>query len=161
IEPNNGQRDPKPKRHTAKLCRARTRQAIVNALASGDSKRAIARQLGVSNNTVTAVAAQEWEQVAARKYRIAGQAERAATRAFDELNQRLDAPNQISTQLLIPIAGMSVDKMLSLRGDSALTIRHEHTHRLTDEDIIAFAVARAQKPAREHVVEAEALPKTH
>ena len=33
----------RPKRHNAKLCPFPTRQRIVNALANGDSKRAIAR----------------------------------------------------------------------------------------------------------------------
>ena len=72
IEPNNGVSlsEPhrhKPKRHNAKLCPFAIRQRIVNGLANGDSKRAIARALRVSNNTVTAIAEQEWQQVAARK----------------------------------------------------------------------------------------------
>src|SRR5262249_11360009 len=108
-QPNNGQRDhPKPKRYTAKFLSFASRERIVNALANGDSQRAIARNLRVSPNTVSVVAEQEWTRVEARKRRIAAQAERAATRAFDELNQRLDAPKGISTQLLVPITGMSV-----------------------------------------------------
>jgi len=58
---------PKPKRHNAKLCRLAIRERIVNALADGDSHRAIARSLRVSPNTVTAVAEQEWKLVDARK----------------------------------------------------------------------------------------------
>ena len=54
---------PKPKRHNAKLCPLVIRERIINALAAGDSKRAIARALRVSNNTVTAVADQEWQRV--------------------------------------------------------------------------------------------------
>src|SRR6516225_268670 len=74
-EPNNGEslsgkRPFTPKRHNAKLCRFTVRQQIVNALANGDSKRAIARGLRVSNNTVTAIAEQEWQQVESRKERI-------------------------------------------------------------------------------------------
>jgi hypothetical protein len=42
-----------PKRHNATLCPFAIRQRIVNALANGDPKRAIARGFRVSNNTVT------------------------------------------------------------------------------------------------------------
>ena len=79
------------KRHNATLCPFAIRQRIVNALANGDSKRAIARGFRVSNNTVTAIAEQEWQQVEARKARIAAQCEAVATKAFDQLNDRLDA----------------------------------------------------------------------
>jgi DNA-binding NarL/FixJ family response regulator len=61
IESNNGESLSRahrlnPKRHNAKLCPFAIRQRIVNALANGDSKRAIARALRVSNNTVAAIA---------------------------------------------------------------------------------------------------------
>jgi DNA-binding NarL/FixJ family response regulator len=61
----------------------------VNALANGDSKRAIARALRVSNNTVTAVAEQEWQQVEARKERLAAQAERNALMAGEQIAEAL------------------------------------------------------------------------
>ena len=92
-ESNNGQysaltlAQPKAKRHNAKLCPLAIRERIVNALAAGDSQRAIARHLRASPNTVRAVAEEEWRQVDTRKARIAAQAERAATKAFDLLNQ--------------------------------------------------------------------------
>jgi hypothetical protein len=135
IQPNNVQ-DPaftraqrKPKRHNAKLCPLAIRERIINALATGDSKRAIARELRVSNNTVTAVAEQEWRQVEARKMRIAAQAERAATKAFDLLNQKLDSDgDKITVNQLVPIAGVSVDKLLALRGDLSIVARVEHVH---------------------------------
>src|SRR5438309_840983 len=120
IDANNGQdgfaaapalRDTqrKPKRHNAKLCPLVIRERIVNALAAGDSKRAIARALRVSNNTVAAVAQQEWQRVETRKARIAAQAERAATRAFDRINDKLDSPDNIPLNVLVPVAGVSVD----------------------------------------------------
>ena len=93
---------PKPKRHNAKLCPLAIRERIINALAAGDSKRAIARTLRVSNNTVTAVAEQEWQQVEARKARIAAQAERAATKAFDRINKKLDSHDDIPAQYSCP-----------------------------------------------------------
>ena len=89
-ESNNGEslspsRRLAPKRHNAKLCPFAIRQRIVNALANGDSIRAIARALQVSNNTVVAIRDQDWQQVAARKERIAAQAELGATEAGDRL----------------------------------------------------------------------------
>jgi DNA-binding NarL/FixJ family response regulator len=99
-DPNNGQSlsqpdRAKPKRHNAKHCPFAIRERIVNALANGDSKRAIARALRVSNNTVTAVAEQEWQQVESRKARIAAQAEQAATRAVDRINNKLNSSDDI------------------------------------------------------------------
>ena len=121
-EADNGQvsaltlAQPKPKRHNAKLCSLAIRERIVNALAAGDSQAAIARALQVSRNTVSAVAEQEWRKVEQRKARIAAQAERAATKAFDLLNQKLDSDgDKITVNQLVPIAGVSVDKLLALR----------------------------------------------
>src|SRR6516165_7342710 len=112
---------PKPKCHNAKHCSLVKRERIVNALANGDSHRAIARSLRVSPNTVRAVAEEEWRQVDARKARIAAQAERAATKAFDLLNQKLEHKD-VPLNLLVPVFGVSVDKALALRGDSQLRI---------------------------------------
>jgi hypothetical protein len=106
---------PRPKRHNAKHCPDAVRERIVNALANGDSKRAIARSLRVSNNTVTAVAEQQWQQVDARKQRIVAQCERNATLAADQLAERL-ATEKLSANQLVPVFGVSVDKMLALTG---------------------------------------------
>jgi hypothetical protein len=136
-QPNNGQdgfpatppgAQPKPKRHNAKYCSLVIRESIINSLAAGDSKRAIARALRVSNNTVFAVAEQEWQRVETRKARIAAQAERAATCAFDRINQKLDSPDDIPLNILVPVAGVSVDKLLALRGDPGMVQRIEHVH---------------------------------
>jgi hypothetical protein len=129
-EPNNGQDPfanrivtsaPKLKRHNSKLC-------PLVILAAGDSKRSIAKTLRVSNNTVTAVAEQHWQQVETRKARIAAQAERAATRAFDRINYKLDSPDDIPLNILVPVAGVSVDKLIALRGDPSIVARIEHAH---------------------------------
>ena len=103
------------KRHNAKHCPFAIRERIVNALANGDSKRAIARALRVSNNTVTAIAEQEWQQVDTRKQRIVAQCERNATLAADQLAERLET-EKLSANQLVPVFGVSVDKMLALTG---------------------------------------------
>ncbi|HEU5313497.1 MAG TPA: helix-turn-helix domain-containing protein [Candidatus Udaeobacter sp.] len=132
---------PKPKRHNGKHCSFADRQRIINGLANGDSKRAIARQLRVSNNTVTAVAEQEWQQVEARKQRLAAQAERNALLAGEQIAEAL-AQRKYAPSALVPVYGVSLDKALALRGDAGLTIRHQHEwHEITDDDIIAYAVA--------------------
>src|SRR5438477_11052954 len=107
-----------PKRHNGKHCPLAVRR-IVNALANGDSKRAIARGLRVSNNTVTAIAEQEWQQVDARKQRIVAQCERNATLAADQLAERLET-EKLSANQLVPVFGVSVDKMLALTGQLPL-----------------------------------------
>ena len=145
VELNNGQREPfKLRRHTAKHCPFLTQQEIVNALANGDSIRAIARALHVSNNTVVAIQNQEWQQVAARKERLAAQAERNALMAGEQIAEALEQ-RKYPPSALVPVYGVSIDKALSLRGDSPLNIHHTHTHRLTDDDILAFAVARSKR----------------
>ena len=49
--------------------------------------------------TVRVIADQEWAQVSARKGRIAAQAERAATKAFDLLTQKLDSDGDKITEI--------------------------------------------------------------
>ena len=52
-------------------------------------------------------------------------------------------------------AGIATDKLLALSGDQALTIRHEHFHEITKDDIVAFAIARSkrnQKPIDAEIV---------
>jgi hypothetical protein len=156
-ETNNGQascaytRATKPKRHNAKLCSLAIRERIVNALANGDSQRAIARHLKVSPLTVRAIAEQEWEQVEARKGRIAAQAERLATKALDLLNQKLDKDGEkITVNQLVPIAGVAVDKLLALRSDGQLRIAfdqpHQHIHAHIRDDLpLSEILARLPK----------------
>ena len=125
-----------PKRHNAKFCPFAIRQRVVSALANGDSKRAIARALRVSNNTVTAIAEQEWQQVAARKQRLAAQWEQIATKAVDQLNDHLDS-SKLPPNSLVPIAGVATDKLLSLSGDPAFTQIQQNLHlHLQSHDIV-------------------------
>jgi hypothetical protein len=147
----------KPKRHNAKLCPFPVRQGIVNALANGDSIRAISRTLHVSNNTVVAVQEQEWQQVATRKARLAAQWEQVATKAVDQLNDHLNA-STLPPNALVPIAGVATDKLLALRGDACLTLRHEHDVRITDDDIVAFAV-HLSKRRRDASLQQETPPR--
>jgi hypothetical protein len=147
---------PKPKRHNAKFCPLAIRERIVNALAAGDPHRAIARAFRISNNTVAAVAEQEWRQVESRKARIAAQAERAATKAYERINQKLDSPDDIPLNLLVVAAGVSVDKLLALRGDPSLIARIdvEHTHTFNvfelfnryHQDTLKIIEAKAEQP---------------
>jgi len=132
VERNNDHREhPKPKRHNAKLCPLVIRERIVNALAAGDSQRAIARHLRVSPNTVRAVAEEEWKQVDARKARIAAQSERNATRAAELIAEKLER-GDVPLNVLVPVYGVSVDKALALRGEAQLRIAfdqpHQHIH---------------------------------
>jgi predicted transcriptional regulator len=164
-EPNNGQSlslpvYPKPKQHNAKRCALVIRQRIVTALAQGDSQRSIARALRVSPSTVSAVAAQEWEQVETRKQRLAAQAERSATLAADRINAKLESSEDIPLSTLVPVFGVAVDKLAILRvGEPALTIHHQHTHSHQIELLNALNAAVVKiKTAQAAVVEVSALP---
>jgi hypothetical protein len=154
-------------RHNGKLCPTEKREAIINGLAAGKSKRAIARECKASHSTVDAIEQKEWAQVSARKQMLAAKHERTAVLALDELLHRLETrPGEIPTPVLNIIGGTSTDKALALRGDSLGTIRHIHSIDISDEDIVAFAVARSQRRSKKHakaaVVEVAALPaETH
>jgi hypothetical protein len=102
---------------------------------------------------VRAVAEEEWRQVDARKARVAAQAERVATKAFDLLNQKLDKDGEkITVNQLVPIAGVAVDKLLALRSDGQLTIAfhhqpiHAHITEHTMEEIMARLPSRNDPP---------------
>ncbi len=145
-----------PKRHNAKLCPFAKRQQIANALANGDSKRAIARALRVSNNTVTAIAEQEWQRVEARKAILANQAERNALMAGEQISQALQQ-GKVPIGSLVPVYGVSLDKAVLLRGEPSLTIHHEHTHSHQVELVQRFNAAM-EKLVKAGVVEVPALP---
>jgi hypothetical protein len=162
LETDNDPREhPKPKRHNAKLCPFSIRQRIVNALANGDSKRAIARALRVSNNTVTAIAEQEWQQVESRKARIAAQAELNATLAANRITDELASRKTIPLNVLVPVFGVNVDKILALRGEPSAVIQHQHAHSHQHELVAALnaAVERIEKRVKAAVVEVPALPR--
>ncbi len=148
------------KRHNAKHCPFAIRQRIVNALANGDSKRAIARALRVSNNTVTAIAEQEWQQVAARKALLAARYERIADLATEKQINQLESNEKIPLSVLLSVGGTAVDKVLALRGEPSLTIHHEHVHTHQVELVRALkdATERIEKRAKAAVVEVPALP---
>jgi hypothetical protein len=137
------------------------RSKVIDALALGKSVNSIAQDLGVGWATIDAIKQSEWRRIENRKPILTAQAERIATKAFDQLNQHLDAGLLPASQL-VPIGGMALDKVLAIRGDSVSTIRHIHAFDITDEDIVAFAVARSQrrseKRAQAAVVEIQALP---
>jgi len=114
-------------KHNAKLLDGRKRQAIITALANGESKRSIARRLSASNHTVDAVAEAEWQQVAARKERIAAQAELNATLAAQVLTDALEA-GKVPVNLAVLIYGVSIDKAVLLRGDAQVIVEHHHAH---------------------------------
>jgi hypothetical protein len=125
--PQAEQKQPKPKRHNGKFCSFSNRQRIVNALAAGEPKYLIARALHVSPQTVSAVAEQEWCKVNERKLRIAAQFERIATKSCDLLAQKLETDgHNLTANQLVPIAGVSVDKLLLLRGDANVIAHVDH-----------------------------------
>jgi hypothetical protein len=93
-----------------------------------ESRHRLPKDFLVSRNTVSAVAEQEWNKVEQRKGRIAAQAEHAATRAFERINNKLDSPDDIPLNILVAVTGFSVDKTLALRGEPTMVARIDHVH---------------------------------
>ena len=94
-----------------------------------------------------------------RKQRLAAQAERSATLAADRINAKLESSDDIPLSTLVPVFGVSVDKLAILRGEHSLTIHHEHTHSHQVELLNALNAAVTKiKTAKAAVVEVPALP---
>ena len=134
VESNNGQNSAlafaqrKPKRHNGKFIDGRKRQAIITALANGESLRSIARRLSTSKNTIAVIARENWTQVDARKQRIVGQAELNATLAAERMTDELESQKHIPLNVLVPVFGVSVDKSVALRANPTIQVEHQHQH---------------------------------
>jgi hypothetical protein len=63
-----------------------------------------------------------------RKGRIAAQAEHAATLAFERINKKLDSPDDIPLNILVPVTGFSVDKTFALRVEPTMVARIDHVY---------------------------------
>src|SRR5262249_5329459 len=129
-------------KHNAKLLDGRKRQAIITALADGQSKRSIARRLNVSNNTVDAVAAAEWQQVAARRERLIAKCERIADKATDQLLDHLDK-GTLPPNMLNVVAGTAIDKAVLLRPQDAIRVSVTSSLNIDAQEIWRRLRARA------------------
>ena len=101
----------------------------------------------MSNNTVVAIRDEEWQQVAARKARIAAQSERNATRAAELIAEKLEREN-VPLNVLVPVFGVSVDKALALRSDPTINVQHQHQHIHAHIDECTFEELLANLPKR-------------
>jgi hypothetical protein len=72
---------------------------------------------GQCDAAVAAIREQEWQQVAARKERIAAQCELNATLAAERMTDKLQGTADIPLNTLVPAFGVSVDKLAILRGN--------------------------------------------
>ena len=61
--------------------------------------------------------------------------------------------------MLVQVFGVSASKTLALRGEASLNICHDHFNEITDDDLIAFAVARSER--REKTAKAKVMAETH
>jgi hypothetical protein len=148
-----------------KLLRPETYRRVVRLLAEPRehvSIREICRQCHVTDDTVKAIEKAEAVPIAARKQTLMLQAARIAQLAADRVEEQIgDAPLKQS----VVTFGVMTDKLIALSGDSIQNIHHLHSFDLSDDDIIAFAVARSkqlkqlsEKRAKAAVVEVPALP---
>lgn len=140
--------------HNGSLVQGDRRNAIVEAIAHGQSIASICKQVHCSPSVVIAIRKDEWKRVESRKSVLAAQTERIATLAADRLTQELESNRPINPTALVPIYGVAIDKLLALRGDNVSTVRHLHSVELSDTDLVAFAVARS-KTANARVIDAQ------
>ncbi len=102
--------------HTGTQISAQKRQAIVLALAAGESKHAITNRLHTSDNIVNIVLEEQWKEVSERKSILLAQAERNAMMAGEQIAEAIVA-RKVPINLLIPVYGVSLDKSIALRND--------------------------------------------
>lgn len=127
--------------------KAARRSAMITAFAQGESVASVARRFRCDRATATAVQRSEFVTVQQRKERIAAQAERIATLACNGVLDDLYA-GKITGVARATVGGIYIDKLLALRGDAnTFNVNHTHTHRLSDDDILAFAVQRSKPRA--------------
>ena len=118
------------------------------------SIREICRQCHVTDDTVKAIEKCEAVPIAARKQTLMLQASRIAKRAADRVEDQID---KAPLQQAVVTFGVMTDKIIALSSDNTQAIQHLHLHGLSDQDIVAFAVARS-KTVQGKVIEAEPLP---
>ena len=141
--------------------RPKTYRAIVQLLADPDATvMHIAKHHRVSEHTVRAIREREAVAIAERKQRLMsvfGNVAEIAAERMEELAGQANLRDAGTT------AGIATDKLLALSSEPALTIRHEHTHRLTDDDLLAFAIHRSKQiqAAQDQVIEGEIVQETH
>ena len=163
IQSSNGQRSGdrrKPKANytgeRVKLLRPETYRRVMRLLAEPRehvSIREICRQCHVTDDTVKAIEQCEAVPIAARKQELMMQAARIAKLAADRVEDQI---GDASLQQSVVAFGVMTDKVLALSGEVSTTVRHLHSFDLSDDDLIAFAVARS-KTVQARVVEPRAL----
>ena len=107
--------------------RPKVYRQVIALIAQGTSDARIAKLCRVSRNTVAAVRQAEAQTIEQRKQTILATAARVAELGFERIEEEL-AAGSIKGAQLVPVAGMSVDKVLALSGDPKIRIQHEHAH---------------------------------
>jgi hypothetical protein len=106
---------PKTRRHNAKRCRVAVRQAIIYALANGESVESIRRTLHASRHTVLAIREQYPHEIEAAQKRIKAQIEmhcyELEHKALALIGQKM---GECSPLQLLKICDALTDKMLAL-----------------------------------------------
>jgi len=96
--------------------RPKVYRQIIELVAQGVSLNRIARQCAVSRHTVRAVREHEAVPIAQRKQEILGMAVRVASASIHRIEDELAAGKIKGTQL-VPVFGVSVDKLVALSND--------------------------------------------
>ena len=135
--------------------RPKVYRQVIALLAQGTSDARIAKLCRVSRNTVAAVKQAEAQTIEQRKQTILATAARVAELGFERIEEELAAGNFKGVQL-VPVAGMSVDKVLALSGDPAIRIQHEHAHVHHHNHFADFNALLAKLPSRKPI-EAEVV----
>jgi hypothetical protein len=116
VEPDNGRLlNPMRKRHNAKRCRVATRQAIIYALANGESVESIRRNYRASRHTVLAIREQYPHEIEAAQQRIKalieGHCIELAHKALDKIERKI--AGERSWTKLLKITDALQDKVQS------------------------------------------------
>jgi hypothetical protein len=108
--------------------RPKVYRQIIELVAQGVLLNRIARQCAVSRHTIRAVREHEAAPIAQRKTEILGAAMRVATASIHRIEDEL-AAGKIKGAQLIPVFGVSVDKLVPLSNDPMqIQVSHQLSH---------------------------------
>lgn len=125
-EADNGPGLSRQGNYTGEFISPKCRAMIIALLGAGETVTEVSRRTGACKRTIYAIRDREHEQIFQRKAHLADLCDRIAFKGFDQIRRHLDS-GLLSTQQLISIFDVCIDKSLALRGES--TTHHKSRSR--------------------------------
>ena len=154
-EADNAQSLSQPGNYTGSKIAPKRKAQIIALLGAGETVMEIARQTRACRNVIMAIRSANYNEIQHRKDLFAAAALRLAFSAAEQIQAHLDEGN-LSTQQLVQIVGVLVDKALALGRDAAPRIAFDHFQHIphahitehTWNETLAEAAGRDRRPTQ-------------